>query len=44
VRVAQEPQQRGMRLTLRQPMQVETGVDRLLAARDAALHAAAERR
>src|ERR1019366_4885253 len=27
---AQEPQQRGMRLTLRQPMQVETGVDRLL--------------
>ena len=37
-------QQRRMRLRLRQPVQIEPGVDRLLAARDALLHAAAERR
>ena len=42
MRVAQEPQQRGMRLRLRQAMQVEAGVDRLFAARDAPRHAAAK--
>ena len=44
LRIAQETQQRGMRLALRQAVQIEAGVDRLLAARDALLHAAAKGR
>ena len=39
--ITQKPQQRRMRLTLREAVQIESGVDRLLTARYALLHAAA---